>query len=625
MKTAAPAREALDCYRKALGFVWPLLTTYLLVRLIVLAVVVPLASLILALAIATQGRDALTDQEIAWFLFTPSGAAAALAVACLLIAGAVMDIAIMTGIIRRGEHGARGAIAFGLALIYRRSAALFGFAARLTLRILLIAVPFLGVAAAIAFFTLGQYDINYYLTYWPPDFVVAAAIIGVIVLALALVLVWRLSGWAISLHLLFLRNAPAGEVFRRSAERLAGHKRALVTAIIAWALVRGALAATVAAIAGALINILPGAFGGNLHLAASATISILLLLAAGNALLSALSNGALADLLNRIYMRVTEDEARPAADVEIFAGEPALSSPIPKIVIPAGLIAAIAGGIYLGGGLLDEIGADRTVEIIAHRGSAGIRPENTMAAVEKAMEDRADWVEIDVQETADDEVVVAHDSDFMKLAGVDMKVWDATMADIGEIDIGSWFDPAYSGERTPTLRQVLLAAKGRGKVIIELKYYGHDVDLEARVVRIVEETAMADDVAVMSLEYDGIRKMQALRPEWRYGVLAATAIGNLAGLEADFLAVNTGQVSLGLIRRAHDAGKQVYVWTVDDPVTMSRMISMGVDGLITNEPALARQVMETRNGLTAYQRLALWLSDRFRVGSFDLVAEEKDA
>ncbi len=248
-----------------------------------------------------------------------------------------------------------------------------------------------------------------------------------------------------------------------------------------------------------------------------------------------------------------------------------------------------------------------------------------MAAINKAVDEGADWVEIDVQETADDEVVVAHDSDFMKLAGVDLKIWDASMADLAEIDIGSWFDPSYSGERTPTLRQALRSVKGRSKVMIELKYYGHDVDLESRVADIVEELGMTGDISVMSLKYDGVRKMQSLRPDWRYGVLAATAIGDLASLEADFLAVNTGQASLQLIKRAHQRGKKLYVWTVDDPLTMSRMISMGVDGLITNEPALARQVMEARNQLNTYERIALWLTDRFRVGSFNLVGDESDA
>jgi glycerophosphoryl diester phosphodiesterase len=347
---------------------------------------------------------------------------------------------------------------------------------------------------------------------------------------------------------------------------------------------------------------------------------MLLLLGLANAVAGALSNGALAALLDRLYR-----EAVGHAAVE---PEPAPASGGRRLAAPLILGAAavlLVGGFAFVGGVMERVVAEWQVEIIAHRGAAGSRPENTMAAVEKALDDGADWVEIDVQETADGVVVVAHDSDFMKLAGVDLKVWDATLDDLAGIDIGSWFDPAYANQRTPTLREVLQAAQGRGKVLIELKYYGHDVALESRVAEIVEQTGMAADVGVMSLKIPGVRKMQALRPDWPHGILAATALGDIAALDADFLAVNTGQVSVSLIRRVHAEGKKLYVWTVDDPLAMTRMISMGVDGLITNEPALARSVMEARNQLSAAERLLLWLSDQVRLESFDLVAEEADA
>ena len=172
---------------------------------------------------------------------------------------------------------------------------------------------------------------------------------------------------------------------------------------------------------------------------------------------------------------------------------------------------------------------------------------------------------------------------------------------------------------------MLQTAKGRGRVLIELKYYGHDDRLEERVARIVEETGMARHVMIMSLKRSGIARMHALRPDWPVGVLAARAIGDLAGLDADFLAVNTGQVSPRLLHRAHAAGKRVHVWTVDDPRAMSRFISMGVDGLITNDPALAQHVIEQRAELSLLERLVLWLSDRARLDSFDLVAEPSDA
>ena len=81
--------------------------------------------------------------------------------------------------------------------------------------------------------------------------------------------------------------------------------------------------------------------------------------------------------------------------------------------------------------------------------------------MERAIADGADWVEVDVQETTDGEVVVVHDSDFMKLAGVPLKVWEATIAEVEAVDVGSRFDPAFAGERVPTLAAVLEACRGR--------------------------------------------------------------------------------------------------------------------------------------------------------------------
>lgn len=624
MRVGISALNVVESFRVAWRLRWPLLVAHLIVRLFVLAIITPLVSLLLSLAIATRGQSALTDQDIAYFLLTPAGLVTALIVLCLLMVSAVLDVALMTSILRAGQTTAFAVLGHSLRFVMSHLFSLLEFGLRLIIRILLIAAPFLMVAGVVAMYSFTQYDINYYLTYRPPGFVMAAAAIAIIALTLVIVLIRQLSGWAVALHLVLFEGQPSRSAFADSKQRLSGHKAQLVTTIIIWVLARVMLGLAVAAIAGVSFNLIPNVFGINLQVIATSTIVILLVWALANAIITALSNGALADLLFRLYLRVSPNASRAMA-TEWGADKELSRTSIPLGALIAAAAAAVVGGIIAGGTLLEGISSTRTVEIIAHRGAAGSRPENTMAAINKAVDEGADWVEIDVQETADDEVVVAHDSDFMKLAGVDLKIWDASMADLAEIDIGSWFDPSYSGERTPTLRQALGAVKGRSKVMIELKYYGHDVDLESRVADIVEELGMAGDISVMSLKYDGVRKMQSLRPDWRYGVLAATAIGDLASLEADFLAVNTGQASLQLIKRAHQRGKKLYVWTVDDPLTMSRMISMGVDGLITNEPALARQVMEARNQLNTYERIALWLTDRFRVGSFNLVGDESDA
>jgi glycerophosphoryl diester phosphodiesterase len=231
-----------------------------------------------------------------------------------------------------------------------------------------------------------------------------------------------------------------------------------------------------------------------------------------------------------------------------------------------------------------------------------------MAAFERAIADGADWIELDVQENADGQVVVHHDSDFMKQAGVPLKVWDATAEELSDLDVGSWFAPEFAQERVPTLHEALELARGKVGVFIELKYYGHDEQLESRVVRTVEAEGMDSSVVIMSLKYAGVRKTAAIRPDWTYGLLTSVNVGDPTRLDVDFLAVNSSAATVDLVRRVHARGMKLYAWTVNDPVRMSVMLSRGVDGVITDDPALARAVVEFREDLTPVGRLLVWLA-----------------
>ena len=180
--------------------------------------------------------------------------------------------------------------------------------------------------------------------------------------------------------------------------------------------------------------------------------------------------------------------------------------------------------------------------------------------------------------------------------------------ELRDLDIGSWFGPEFSDQRVATLRGALELARDRAGVVIELKYYGHARELEARVVEVVEQTRMESQVQIMSLKLPGLRKSSGLRPEWPHGLLNSASVGDLTRLEVDFLALNAKAASRAMIRRAHKRGMRVYVWTVNEPVQMSVMMSRGADGIITDEPALARQVMEIRDQLTPIGRLILWIA-----------------
>ncbi|WP_300068625.1 glycerophosphodiester phosphodiesterase family protein [uncultured Ruegeria sp.] len=577
------------------------LPIYIAVRLLLVALIAPGVAIAVNLSVSLSNQSALTDQDIAMFLLSPAGFIAAIVVLSLFLLAEVFVFSVMAGSLRMGESDPWRAGSAAIGLILSRLPALFGFAVRFIFRVMLLALPFVAVAGLIAWWSLTEYDINYYLTFHPPAFWLAVILIGVVVLSLAWVLIRRLSAWALALHLVLFEDCAPKAAFDESTRRMDRKRGRLKVELALWLGLRLVVAALIAAVAGALFGLVPLQNGVNLRLALILSLVVAGLWSLAGLILAATALGALAVLLDGFFDTQTRDFAHPEPR-QIKA---------PVFVIVGAAAAAVLIGLWLGQGLLERVQTPDHADVIGHRGAAALRPENTMASVLKAIEDGADWVEIDVQETADDVVIVAHDSDFMKLAGVNLKVWDATMEDVAEIDIGSWYGPEYAVERSPTLRDVLLAAKGRAKVIIELKYYGHDVDLENRVAGLVEELGMQDDIATMSLKYPAVQKMKALRPDWRAGVLAATAIGDLAGLEGDFVAVNAAMVSPGLVRSVHEAGKDIYVWTVNDPLQMSAMASMGVDGLITDRPAMAKEVLRVRAEMGPGERLMLWLATTF--------------
>ena len=241
-----------------------------------------------------------------------------------------------------------------------------------------------------------------------------------------------------------------------------------------------------------------------------------------------------------------------------------------------------------------------------HRGASASRPENTLASFRRAGEEHADFVELDVQESSDGVVLVAHDRDLMKVAHSPLQIWSSPAQQLREIDIGSYFSAQFQDERVPTLAEALEVCKGVSRMNIELKDYGKSQHLEERVVELVEAAGMQNDIVTMSLNRRMVENMKRLRPNWTAGLLAAKAIGEPSRLPFDFLAVESRMATRSFIRTAHAAHKPVYVWTVNDPQRMVRMIGLGADGLITDRPALAREVLARYAEMTQAERLLLF-------------------
>jgi len=415
--------------------------------------------------------------------------------------------------------------------------------------------------------------------------------------------------WVFCLPFLLINGLPPAQAMDTSRKAVNGKRLKIGAWLLSWLVfslfVSALLTGLIGLIGTSLIPLAVDSFGILLIV-----LSVIALLSAVvNFVLTLFTNSILSLLILRLFQDLELDHATQAAPGE---GDPRrfhryLSW---RKLAWASVAAVLLAALFINS-LLDRVQLDDRTEVMAHRGASGMAPENTMAAIQGAIDAGADWVEIDVQETADGAIVVIHDSDLKKIGGKAMKVADSTLAELQSVDIGSWFGPEFSDQRIPTLKQVLERCKGRIGVNIELKYYGKERRLEESVAGIVEALAMQDQVLVMSLNYPGIKKMRKLQPGWRLGLLSTVAMGNVVALDVDFLALNAKSTTRAKVRNIQDRDKQVLVWTVNDAMGMSIMFGRGVDAIITDEPALAISVLEQRRELNPAERLLMHLADVF--------------
>ena len=238
--------------------------------------------------------------------------------------------------------------------------------------------------------------------------------------------------------------------------------------------------------------------------------------------------------------------------------------------------------------------------VIAHRGASLYAPENTIAAFELAVEMGADAIELDTMLTADGTPIVIHDHSLIRTTDGRGSVSSKTIAEIKILNAGSAFDAKYYGEKIPTLEEVFSAVGKSILINVELKNYASPFDrLPDIVVDLVKEKDLSDQVLLSSFNPIALIKSKKASPDVRRAAL----IGGGPKFVRSFIEVFTDYSALHLevslvnqeiVNKHHADGFKVNVWTVNEVAEMIELISMGVDGLITDVPDIALKVIEKR-------------------------------
>ncbi|MCX5306680.1 glycerophosphodiester phosphodiesterase family protein [Streptomyces sp. NBC_00160] len=252
--------------------------------------------------------------------------------------------------------------------------------------------------------------------------------------------------------------------------------------------------------------------------------------------------------------------------------------------------------------------------VYAHRGASAYAPENTLDAIDLAMQMGFDWVENDVQRTKDGVLVVIHDDTLARTTDVEQrfpdrapwKVQDFTAAEIARLDAGSWFGDEYAGASVPTLRQYLdRVQRNRQKLLLEIKKPELYPGIEEQTLKVLEEAGwldarhVAQRLVVQSFSADSVRIVHGLRPDLVTAFLGTPAVADLPRYAEFTDRINPWHTTIsadwvsavhGLLG-AHGKAMEVDTWIVDDAATARKVQDMGVDGIITNAPDVVQDAV----------------------------------
>lgn len=233
-----------------------------------------------------------------------------------------------------------------------------------------------------------------------------------------------------------------------------------------------------------------------------------------------------------------------------------------------------------------------TVTIIGHRGAAGLAPENSLSAIGKALAIGCERIEIDVHQTADSILVVMHDETINRTTNGKGRIRNMTYEALLSYSINPLYDS--SAEKIPSLEEVIAAVNGRAGLLIELKQ-GNDYypGIEERLAGIIRKHDAASWCMVQSFNKEVLARMSGIAPELPLHQLLISSYFTDVEQEKHIseAAVFSSLLSKKFIDRMHACGKRVNVWTVNSKKEMEYFIRLGVDGIITDYPNLAKEVI----------------------------------
>jgi glycerophosphoryl diester phosphodiesterase len=240
--------------------------------------------------------------------------------------------------------------------------------------------------------------------------------------------------------------------------------------------------------------------------------------------------------------------------------------------------------------------------IIGHRGASGVAPENTLPAIDSALAQGADYIEIDVQLSKDKAVIVMHDESVDRTTDGKGDIADLTAGEIQALDAGSWFNEKYAGTRVPLLEQVISLINGRAKLLIEIKKRGHENDgIEEEVIKIIRAARSESWCEVQSFNDEVLEYLHEKAPEitlhklivFKYRFIPYAFDGGITRFSMEKydyvknINLHYRFYNKSIAKLIKSSGKKVFLWGCREE-ELCFPADNGCDGIITDYPAILK-------------------------------------
>lgn len=582
-----------------------LLTFHLFFVVLGVAVLTPTIAFLMTTLLDATGHPSVSNEDLYRFALSPAGwlwaaVAGSLALTVVFVQHAGMLLVVEV----HGRNRYQAATAALVAVLKRLPILLKLAMVQVTFHALM-AAPFVLAIIGLGFWLLLDYDPYFLLSDWPRDLQLFIALSLPLLAGVAWFNGRLYLRWILALPILMFEHTSVRLALRRSHALTRHHHRAMGAAVVGVAVlsVLLPLALTLAFRFGGMpaVALLPPQPSVMLP----AMVVVIALYLGLSLIVGFIMVSANALLIRHLYLRahgVKRTQAPPPQSR--MTGWLAWASETALVVF------ALGQGAWIMHSFFDV--QDR-VAITAHRGSSMNAPENTLTAIDLAIREGADYVEIDVQQTADGALVLFHDRDLRRIARRSDPITSLTLAELRQVDAGSWFSPNFAGERIPTLEEAIALVRGRAQLYLEIKPSPRTPGLTAAVMEQLQAEGMLADTVVAALDRRILAEVRRLAPSVRTTLFVHTEIGqpNYAGLHA--VGLRAATVNDQAIRRARNDGHELHVWTVNDPTAMTRFIDLGVDNIITDRPDVLANLLAERAELNDAERMLLrlgtWLRD----------------